>query len=258
VDSVRKLKSLLFKSLIKALHIKWLYFQYINWKWNLNLDYTNNKSEIHILKEVFSGGYQIEFPNNSIATIVDIGAHYGYFSMYASKNLSPGSKVFAIEPSQSNFERLQENINASCLKNIHVSNVAIGNVNTVRKIFTSKPQNHSLYEHYIDGMLEGRNVACITLANFCEKNGISTIDFLKIDCEGAEHEIIQSFGSQILNKIKIISLEIHDMSHYGFDNDLTLNKLIDCGFEIVVSDYPEKKFRKGFNAKVVLKSKNIS
>ena len=48
---------------------------------------------------------------------------------------------------------------------------------------------------------------------YCEENGIESIDFLKLDCEGADHKALQGFQSMLkANKIRLIQFE------YGYTN----------------------------------------
>jgi len=58
--------------------------------------------------------------------------------------------------------------------------------------------------------LNKEEVECISLQDIFEKYELKKIDFLKMDCEGAEYEIIMNAKSSILNKIQKISMEIHE------------------------------------------------
>ena len=55
-----------------------------------------------------------------------------------------------------------------------------------------------------------KKINAITLQDIFEKHRLEKIDFLKMDCEGAEYEIIMNAPSSILNKIQKISTEIHE------------------------------------------------
>ena len=249
-----------FKDKLKWLfQVDRLFFNLINLKYALNLDYHSNKKQISIFKEVFYHKvYELGLPKGiENGVIVDIGAHYGYFSIFAAKNIGTKSKIYAFEPSDDNFVNLIKNIQSTGLKNIIPSQMAISSTSTDRHFYTAKSWNHSLFENYLDYMEPSTIVQCLTLADFISVQKIKQIDFLKIDCEGAEHEILQNCDLNTLMKINTISMEIHDMSHCGFSSDKTIEKLQDVGFEILFSDYERKKHKKGFNAKVVLKRKNI-
>lgn len=231
-----------------------LYFYFINLKYNFNLDFKTNKDQLQIFKEVFFHKvYDRLFPfEMQNAVIVDIGAHYGYFALYASKKIGQHSKVFAAEPSEKNYRSLIKNVQASKLPNINPLKLAIAGFTSNRLFYTAKDWNNSLFSNYLDHMQEGDNVFCLSIFDFIQKYDIKEIDFLKIDCEGAEHEILQNTDLAALQKIKVIAMEIHDMSHCGFESSDTLTKLNVAGFKKVFSNFDMKKHKKGYNAMVVL------
>jgi FkbM family methyltransferase len=167
--------------------IKWilqanrLYFYYINLKYHLKLDFQDNKNQIAIFKDVFyHKTYETGFPNGlQNGVIVDIGAHYGFFTLYAVKHVASNSKIYAVEPSGSNFTRMQANLNSSTQKQVFMQNIGISGTTGIRTLFQSKPQNHSIFSHYIDGMRGGTQVRCLSLKDFMDENKIEKIDFLK-------------------------------------------------------------------------------
>jgi abortive infection bacteriophage resistance protein len=92
----------------------------------LNLDFSKNKDAVDVLKAIFEEReYADYFPFYKKVTVVDIGAHYGYFSIFAAKNTSPNSRIFSIEPSQSNFETLNENLKDGKIRNVTNHQIAI-------------------------------------------------------------------------------------------------------------------------------------
>lgn len=59
-----------------------------------------------------------------------------------------------------------------------------------------------------------------SLRDFVSDNNIEKIDFLKIDCEGAEFEIFLNLEKELLKKINRISAEIHEYDNINSINDL--------------------------------------
>ena len=57
---------------------------------------------------------------------------------------------------------------------------------------------------------ESKKINSFNLDDFVKNNEIEKIDFLKLDCEGAEFEIILNFNKELMKKIKKISAEIHE------------------------------------------------
>jgi len=233
-----------------------LYFYFINLKYKLHLDFKSNKDQLQIFKEVFFHKvYNRLFPfKMQNAVIVDIGAHYGYFTMYAAKNIGQHSKVFAVEPAEKNYINLVKNVEACKLHNINPLKLALAGITSNRLFYTAKDWNNSLFSNYLDHMQEGDNVFCLSISDFMQKYDIQQIDFLKIDCEGAEHEILQKTDQATLQKIKVIAMEIHDMHHCGYESSDTLEKLKMAGFRTEFSNFEMKKHKKGYNAMVVMQN----
>jgi len=74
-------------------------------------------------------------------------------------------------------------------------------------------------------------IQCVTLDDVFKKNKIDKCDLLKMDCEGAEFEIIYNASSECLDKIEEIRMEYH-----CFEEGQTVQKLIDflkdAGFKL--------------------------
>jgi len=58
--------------------------------------------------------------------VIDIGAHYGYFSMIMAKLVGPGGRCIAFEPSPGNCEHINYAIKANNIKNLEVFDAAVG------------------------------------------------------------------------------------------------------------------------------------
>lgn len=144
-------------------------------------------------------------------TILDIGAGLGDFSIYAAHKL-PDSKIYAYEPFSESFNLLNENIMHNKIQNVQSFPYAVGK--EAGSVFlntqTEVPVRFSTTQ---DAMVNTTPITVITLDNVLEK--IEKCDFLKMDCEGAEYDILFNTSPETLKKIKHISLEYHEnMSAY--------------------------------------------
>lgn len=138
--------------------------------------------------------------------IIDIGAHIGLFSIYAStiNSLTP---IYAYEPEEENYKTLKENIEQNKIKNIHPKNLAISAKEGQIDLYINEDShNHSIIK--TDEKHPKRKVQSTTLQRITEK--LQTIDLVKMDCEGAEFEIIASTPKEIFKKIKTIYIEYHE------------------------------------------------
>ena len=132
--------------------------------------------------------------------------------------------VYAFEPFPNSFELLEKNLSINNIQNVHPFPVAIwshsGDIfldlssGEPLKITSSKEGEDSEFS-------EGVTVHAITLDEFISEKQIQRIDLLKLDCEGAEYEILMKAPKMTLNKIDRIILEYHDVN-----DDLQHDKLI--------------------------------
>jgi FkbM family methyltransferase len=207
---------------------------------NLLLNYQSNKNEIEILKSIFANReYSDYFPFYQKVTILDIGAHYGYFSFFANNNTDINSNIFAIEPSKSNFKHLERNIKDCKISNIKSFNYAIGSKSGLSRLYQGKTLNHSIVENYIllketKGFEE---IEIKTLEEFIIENNLYKIDFLKMDCEGAEYSILENTPKYIYDRITTISIEFHDLKDNINTGENLCKTLIRNDFEIVKYKY---------------------
>jgi len=206
----------------------------------LNLQYELNRREIPVLAEIFENReYADYFPFYQKACILDIGAHYGYFSLFASLNAGPESKILAFEPFPDNFDILTRNITDCGLKNIESFNCALNDCEGRAKIYGGQSVNNSLVEDFgmIDKEQKAVEVDTKTLEQVLRENKLDKIDFLKMDCEGSEYVILENTPALVFDKIITISMEFHDMKSAEFNGNYLIKKLVGYGFKIVKYEY---------------------
>lgn len=151
--------------------------------------------------------------------VVDIGANIGAFSVLAAIKTQNGS-VFAYEPEENNYSKLLENINGNDLHNISPSKLIISDKNGFCDLFIGNLSNATHSIHETDSK-KSRRVKCITLKDIFTCNNLKKIDFLKIDAEGAEYDILLNTPSEVIRKVDKIVLEYHDyLDHNHTYNDL--------------------------------------
>ncbi len=122
--------------------------------------------------------------------VIDGGAFKGETSFWF---LSKGAgKVYAFEPDRYNFSVLSENIKRNKMAN---------NIIPVQKVLSNRIGTFSLYAIGNPGSatLEGgnENVKGVTLDFFVEKERLDRLDFIKLDVEGAESEVLEGAAETI-------------------------------------------------------------
>ena len=227
----------LLKSLIKGDRKQ---FRQICQSNGLQLDYRKNKQWLRILKEVFVlREYADCFPFYQNSTIVDIGAHGGYFSFFASLNAQPETTIISYEPNSDNFQLFLENLLSVEFKNIKPLNLAVGGHNAMVDLFKAEGFNSSVLTQNL-GASESKafeKTQMITLEQVLEQNNLSQIDFLKIDCEGAEYQLLENTPADVFNNLRTIAMEFHDMKSPTYHAAFLISLLKKHHFDIVKFHY---------------------
>jgi FkbM family methyltransferase len=169
--------------------------------------------ETWIDREYFPEGFTILEKD----TVIDIGAHIGIFSIMASQMAKKG-KVYSFEPVPSNFELLKSNVQGNRIQNILAFNEAVTRETENREIYICDQDTtcHTFDDQRVECLRQQGiefskkiSVKTTTLDRIVEENNILRIDFLKIDAEGSEFDILLSCSDQLLCSISIICMECH-------------------------------------------------
>jgi FkbM family methyltransferase len=153
----------------------------------------------------------MEFENfvpKADAVCVDVGANIGSTALAWTRTLKRG-KIYAIEPHPETYRILLRNIGLNGATDIILPRqIAVGSNDGESTLLVSdqgtmamRPGNYKW---------QGREISTplMTLDSFIEKEGIKSIDILKIDIEGFEAEALEG-ASETLNMTKNIVLEYH-------------------------------------------------
>lgn len=116
-------------------------------------------------------------------TVVDVGANCGYFTSLALACVGGGGNVYAIEPNPDNVRLLEMARRKNDARNVHIVSAAVGREFGTVRLFSSG-SNGSVSSKG-EG---GRIVAQVPLDGLL--GGVEFVDFVKIDVEGYEHEVL--------------------------------------------------------------------
>ncbi len=158
-------------------------------------------------------------PNREPKFIVDVGCQIGSFSFVAS-TLYPKCSILAFEMLKDNFliakENLSERKNAKCFHGAVIGkNKPVGlrlnenNTGGHKAVFEGG--DSYLGESRFSGDYKLKNnFNCFDFVQIFSDNEIDRIDFLKMDCEGSEYEIIPHLiETDLIKKVDNISIELH-------------------------------------------------
>lgn len=166
---------------------------------------------------------------------VDVGAGIGTETRLMSELIGWGS-VFSIEASPSTFRALELSCELNGLQNVTTHQYAISDRNGTIGIMDN-PDAHA--ENSIVRKNDGQatQVQSLTIDEYLTRNRIDAVDYMKINIEGAERLLIQSFRR--INTVRHIAISCHDFLGRRLGDDGLFTKepvmqfLTDKGFEIV-------------------------
>lgn len=169
--------------------------------------------------------YRIKHGGTNGRNVLDIGANIGAFALFASQQ--GAKKVVAVEPVGTTFETLNENVERSGFAGISlVHGAAVTVPRDITINLHSDSGHNSMYElgvatEVVHGVEFG------SLLNMFDGDDI----YLKVDCEGAEYDIILGATKEQLDRVSDIVMEIHtDLHPVHKGAEVIEEKLRSCGF----------------------------
>lgn len=148
--------------------------------------------------------------------ILDCGANIGIFSLWAYY-LSPQSQIYAFEPTKSTRKLLEKNININSLHNNIVShNLALGDRDAEIQIRTEVNDLGTGNSLIDSGSHLGKNIVLQkvqmqTIDTFVRKHNLSKVNFIKIDTEGYEKQILQGARETIKKFSPVIACSAYHL-----------------------------------------------
>ncbi len=198
--------------------------------WNLNL---SEAIDLHIF--IF-GGFEKEITKiakklnlNRYNQIIDIGANFGIQSLQFAQSFSK-SKIFSIEPTDYAFDKLNKNLklNPQLSKNIYPFHMFLGlkgkkkpmSIYSSWNLVSGEPK-HSKHQ---GEKKSSENSNFLTLDEFIILNKISNVDFIKLDVDGFEYNVLKGGLNFLKDKKPPIFMELapYLYKEYGYSKEKIL------------------------------------
>jgi len=140
-------------------------------------------------------------------TIVDIGGGLGDFTLLAAR--TPNSDVHVYEPFPESYALLEENLRHNQINNVHIYAEAVSGEQGQLHLTTGTgvAVRHSTAQNSEAADLA---VIAVSLATVIQRIASKHIDFLKMDCEGGEYDVLLKADNASLESISHICMEYHD------------------------------------------------
>lgn len=187
-------------------------------------------------------------------TVLDIGAHVGYYARIASRLIGPQGQVFAFEPHPRTYATLQRNI-ATC-DNVTTARLAVGEAAGTAELYDYLMMSASGSLHYDESMVdiqraqlseddiapriasdfpvETFSVDVVPIDDFLAEQGIERVDMVKMDIEGAEMGALRGMRQTITNSpglVLIMEYNPQALKAFDVDPQAALREVLAMGFD---------------------------
>jgi len=145
----------------------------------------------------------------NVANIVDIGANVGFFTLFAASRF-PDASIHSYEPVPANFQQLQANLARNPGLRVHAHQQAVGaKAGRLAMHLNCGSQFTSAASLVTGAGGSSIEVVCVEFASVIQGLPGGECDFLKLDCEGAEYEILYGSTPALLGRIHHLAMECH-------------------------------------------------
>jgi FkbM family methyltransferase len=166
--------------------------------------------------------------------VLDIGANVGAHTLPFAKLVGKNGKVYSFEPTQYAFEKLRRNVLAnpaisSSIELVHAMLVREGNEVATPEIYSSWPLSNEegLHEQHRGKLMSTADAAAITLDEFVRRERINRIDFVKLDVDGNEADVLAG-ASNTLRRFR--PRVLMEWAPYLFDVESTVMEQVLTNF----------------------------
>jgi|GEM_PF-727921 len=182
--------------------------------------------------EVFS--FFIPRPND---VVIDVGANIGYFTIYASRKVGKDGLVIALEPMDEAYDCLMKNLRLNRISNVKAFKLALWSSETTLKLyrtkgyFTSAISKVDVFKNLIHqkklNLIKKYEIKTVKLDDLIKNINLSKVDWIKIDVDGSEYEVILGSMNTLKRFKPKLIIEIHDQKV----GNKILKILKDLGYE---------------------------
>ena len=167
-------------------------------------------------------------------TVIDIGAAIGEFSIFSACG-RPNTRVLAYEPFIESVDLLRDNLVLNKLKNVTVIPKAVWK--RTSRLSLDLSHQEPLKITSTDGSKKGKDVGrirvqAVSLKEVLKSNHLKAVDLVKLDCEGAEFDILLDSDPDTIRSFKRMVMEYHD-GQTGRHHSQLVSHLEQLGYRVV-------------------------
>lgn len=137
---------------------------------------------------------------------LDVGAYIGWFTIKAAKAVGPSGKVIALEPDAYNREQLEGNLALNGLSSCTVVPAAAW----FEAAEIAWRRDEVPVWSKVDRASHARSVRAVSIDSLAGDVGLTRVDWIKMDIEGAEIEALQGATKTLERFRPVLFIEIHE------------------------------------------------
>lgn len=161
--------------------------------------------------------------------ILDVGGNIGFHSIHFAHYASKG-KVYSFEPSPETFELLSRNCKPYA--NIQPINIGIGKSEGVAKFHYASDHSYSGFKDTgKKEIINSEELPIMSLDAWTKKQELNRVDFVKIDVEGFEDQVLKGMSEVISAYKPIIFIEISPTKNQTANPHEIFNSLLNYGYD---------------------------
>jgi FkbM family methyltransferase len=188
---------------------------------------TGPVAALRTLRQIESGNYEtleVRLFKSSLRpgqTVVDVGAHVGFYALLAARGVGPNGTVYAFEPDPRTRPFLEENARLNGLANVKVVAAAASDKTAAREMYLATSANRSSL--HPSATLDALDRMTTVDARPVDSVVAGPVDVVKIDAEGAEPEVLRGMEG-VLSRESVLFMEFnppvltsagHDPNEFG-------------------------------------------
>jgi FkbM family methyltransferase len=165
--------------------------------------------------------------------VVDIGANVGYYTLLGGAVVGEKGRIYAFEPDPVGFGILEKNVRLNGLTNVVLEQKAVSSESGSIRLFLADENKGDHRTYQTDEERESIEVGALALDDYFEGYE-GSIDFVKIDTQGAEAAIVEGMDQLIKEHEEmrmVVEFWPYGLDMFGADSDELLEKLQSYGFE---------------------------
>lgn len=176
--------------------------------------------------------------------VLDVGANIGLYSLHASRSVGKKGKVISIEPDPVVYNQLVHNLEINGIRNTETHNLALGSKNGFEDLLVNSDSGfNSLGATGRGEVVKRVAVKVMTLDSFAAEHKLKDVDFIKIDVEGFEGEVMLGGESFLRKESPIILCELSNKNYSPLGKSIpSVMKLVrELGYNILELDRNKNK-----------------